>query len=95
MTTTPDLVRNRLQEALEPEHLEIVDDSHHHEGHQGDRAHGGAHLTVTIVSSRFDGLSLVERHRLVYGAVNDLLKQEIHALSMETHAPSEWSARST
>lgn len=93
MPTAAENVHSRLEAALGPEHLEIRDDSAQHAGHQGDRAHGGAHLFVTVVASKFDDLSLVERHRLVYAAVDDLLKQEVHALSMETMTPSEWAGR--
>ena len=85
--------QSRIEAALSPEHIEINDDSHHHAGHKGDRALGGAHLTVTVVAPVFEGKSLVERHRMVYAAVGDMMQQQIHALSMHTHSPEEWAGR--
>ncbi|MCH8327532.1 MAG: BolA family transcriptional regulator [Candidatus Marinimicrobia bacterium] len=94
-TTSPTVeeTQARIEAALSPDHFEINDDSHHHAGHQGDRALGGAHLTVTVVATAFTGKSLVERHRMVYAAVGDLMQQQIHALSMQTHSPEEWAGR--
>ena len=92
MTTTENL-HQRITDACEPAHLDIDDESSHHAGHVGDRAHGGGHYTVTIVAEKFDGLSLVSRHRMVYDAVGELMKHEVHALSMKTYTPAEWAAR--
>ena len=82
-------LRARLQAELDPTVLEIIDDSHLHAGHAG-AASGGSHYTVKIVSSRFEGLKLVMRHRLVYDAVHEMInKAEIHALAITALAPSE------
>ena len=67
---------------------EVGDDSHLHAGHAG-AASGGGHYSVKIVSERFDGLRLVMRHRLVYDAVHDMMRAEIHALAITALAPSE------
>ncbi|RYU62066.1 BolA family transcriptional regulator [Methylolobus aquaticus] len=75
-----------LKQAFEPTRLSIDDDSHAHAGHRHD---GGGHFTVAIASARFEGKSLVERHRMVYGAVADMMPAEIHALSIRAIAPSE------
>ena len=77
----------RLQ-ALEPDHLEVVDDSHHHAGHAG-AADGRGHFTVSVVSKRFAGQNTLRRHRLVYEAVGDMMITDIHALSIEALAPGE------
>lgn len=77
----------RLRGALPLEHLEIVDDSAAHRGHAG--AQGGGHYSVTLVSSRFQGLNTVKRHRLVYAALQDLMPHAIHALSIRALAPEE------
>jgi BolA family transcriptional regulator, general stress-responsive regulator len=77
----------RLQ-ALEPDHLEVVDDSHHHAGHAG-AADGRGHFTVSVVSKRFAGQNTLRRHRLVYEAVGDMMIKDIHALSIEALAPGE------
>ena len=77
----------RLQ-ALEPTQLEVEDDSHHHAGHAG-AADGRGHFSVLIVSKRFAGLRQLQRHRLVYEAVGELMATDIHALSIHALAPGE------
>lgn len=82
-------LRERLQAELSPTVLEITDDSHLHAGHAG-AASGGSHYSVKIVSEKFQGLTLVMRHRLVYDAVHEMInKAEIHALAITALAPSE------
>ncbi len=82
-----DRLTDRLQ-ALEPAHLEVVDDSHHHAGHAG-AADGRGHFTVLIVSKRFEGMNTLRRHRLVYDVVGDMMTTDIHALSIQALAPGE------
>ena len=77
-----------LAAAFEPSFLEVTDDSHLHAGHAG-AASGGGHYSVKIVSDRFTGQRLVMRHRLVYDAVHDMMRAEIHALAITALAPSE------
>lgn len=77
-----------LLAALEPEQLELIDESSLHAGHAG-AASGGGHFRLKIVSSRFEGLRLVMRHRLVYDSVHELMHTEIHALAITALAPSE------
>lgn len=76
-----------LAAALAPERLVIDDDSHLHAGHAGARE--GRHFTVRITSARFDGLSRIARHRLVYDALATLIPQGIHALAIEARSPGE------
>ena len=78
---------DRLQ-ALEPDRLEVIDDSHRHAGHAG-AADGRGHFTVLVVSKQFAGQSTLRRHRLVYEAVGDMMITDIHALSIEALAPGE------
>ncbi len=85
---TADIIRQKLDEALKPELLEIIDHSAAHAGHAGN-SQGGGHYNVTIVSTAFEGKSLVQRHQLIYKALNDLMKQEIHALGINALTPSE------
>jgi BolA protein len=80
-------IENRLQ-ALEPETIEVLDDSASHAGHVGARS-GGGHYEVTIVSSKFAGKSRVERHRIVYELLGPLMQRQIHALALRTFAPDE------
>ncbi len=82
------LIRERLTEALNPSHIDITDDSHLHAGHAS--AGGGGHFTVLIVSDAFVGKSLIQRHRLVYDAMGDAMKSEIHALSIQAKSNDEY-----
>lgn len=72
-------IRERLTEALNPEHLEVLDESVHHRGHAG-ASTGMGHFAVSISSPRFKGKSLVQCHRLIYDALGNLMETEIHAL---------------
>ncbi len=77
-----------LSAALEPLHVEVIDDSAKHAGHAG--AEGGAgHYRVRILSEKFRGLPVLARHRLVYEALRPLIPEEIHALGNEADAPGE------
>ena len=88
MTATTDLIKQKLNEAIKPEIIELIDDSAAHAGHAG--AKGGAgHYNVTIVAEAFEGKTLVQRHQLVYQALADLMKNEIHALGINALSPSE------
>ncbi|WP_428423823.1 BolA family protein [Methylibium sp.] len=80
-----------LQAALAPQSLRVSDDSHQHAGHAGARE--GRHFSVYLVSQRFDGLSRLARHRLVYDAVALWMPHGIHALALTTLTPIE-AARS-
>ena len=81
-------IEQRLHQHLDIEQLEIKDDTGRHINHTN--FDGGAHLSAVIVSSSFNGLNLLERHKRVYEALHDMIKQEIHALSMKTYTLSEW-----
>lgn len=87
MTDRLAAIESRLQAALAPESLEVADDSQQHVGHAG--ARGGGHYTVTIVSARFAGLDTLARHRLVYAALAELMRADVHALSIRALAPDE------
>jgi BolA protein len=79
-----------LRENLEAEHVEVIDQSALHDGHEGAQA-GGGHFQILVVSEKFRGQSRVAAQRLVYDALGDLMASEIHALSMRTLTPEEWS----
>jgi BolA family transcriptional regulator, general stress-responsive regulator len=76
-----------LQARLAPTRMEVQDDSHLHAGHAGARE--GRHFSVRLTSERFNGLSRVARHRLVYDALHTLIPQGIHALAIDARAPGE------
>lgn len=82
-----EMIRQRLERQLSPQQLQIDDDSHLHAGHSS--AGGAGHFRVHIVSDAFAGRSLIQRHRLVYDAVADLMQSEIHALSINAKTPDE------
>ena len=79
-----DRLRAALQAALQPAVLEIRDDSANHVGHAGARE--GGHFHVTISAAAFNGLSQVQRHRMVYAAAAELMGRDIHALSIDARA---------
>jgi BolA family transcriptional regulator, general stress-responsive regulator len=85
---TTNTIRRTLTEAFQPSVLEIIDNSAAHAGHAGARS-GGGHYHVTIVADAFEGKSLVQRHQLIYQALGDLMKQEIHALGINALSTSE------
>jgi BolA protein len=80
-------IRDRLA-ALEPQAIDLQDESALHAGHEGAKG-GGGHFRLTIVSPRFTGRNTLERHRLVYGALGPLMHREIHALAIKAVAPEE------
>lgn len=80
-------IETAVRGALHPLRLEVVDDSHLHAGHAGARE--GRHFTVRITAERFNGLSRVARHRLIYDALALLIPRGIHALAIEARAPGE------
>jgi BolA family transcriptional regulator, general stress-responsive regulator len=84
---TQDRIRERM-ERFHPLTLEIVDASAAHAGHAG-AASGGGHFQLTIVSEQFSGMATVARHRLIYAALSDLMKKEIHALQIEAFTPDQ------
>ena len=81
-------IRERINRQFEPDALDISDDSSMHAGHVG-AASGGGHFSVTIVSDSFAGKSLLERHRMVYASVADMMPSEIHALSIQALTADE------
>ncbi|WP_075793786.1 BolA family protein [Massilia putida] len=76
MVTTPELIHGYIQKGLECTHLEV----------EGD----GQHFSAVIVSPAFAGKSRIQRHQIVYAALGDRMREEIHALSMKTLAPDEY-----
>lgn len=79
------MIDAKLRAALDVTSLEIVDESHLHVGHAG-AASGGGHFQVVITAKDFSGLGKLARHRLIYEALGDAMKTDIHALSIKAHA---------
>ncbi|MEX0638362.1 MAG: BolA family protein [Burkholderiales bacterium] len=86
--STEESIRARLA-VLQPESLELEDESERHRGHAGYRPGGGTHWRLTIVARAFAGQSTLARHRLVYQALGELMQHPIHALAIHARAPGE------
>ena len=83
------IIRSKLEAALAPLLLEIVDESAKHAGHAGARPEGETHFRLTIVSPRFTGQSRIDRQRLVYQLLASEMASRVHALALTTLAPGE------
>ena len=81
-----ELIKKGLRN-LNPTKIEIEDEGHLHVGHAG--AKSGGHFKLFIVSESFNDLSQIDRHKLIYNTLNELMKTEIHALSISAKTPSE------
>ena len=81
-------IKKRLEKRLDLIHFEIKDFTGRHLNHK--LHEGGFHLETTIVTDNFIDKSLIERHRMVYEAMGELMEHEIHALSMKTLTKTEW-----
>jgi len=91
--TMRDTIHQKLAATFHPLTLEVVDDSARHHGHAGATPGGESHFSVRIVSAAFAGLSRVERQRLVYAALAEELKTQVHALALTTLTPDEAARR--
>ncbi len=89
-------IQEILQTSLQATLVQIEDESHRHAGHGGrrDPLSQGGHFILQVVSPQFAGKPLLQRHRLVYTALDELMGREIHALSIQAHTPQEWQQRS-
>ena len=76
------MIERRLRSVLTIDSIEIVDESHLHIGHPG-ASSGGGHFHLPIVAENFEGLPTLARHRLIYDALGDAMKTEVHALSIK------------
>lgn len=79
----------RLNAVLSPTAIELIDDSEQHRGHGGYNPSGESHFTLTIESAAFAGKNRVERQRMVYSALGDLMRERVHALSIKARAPGD------
>lgn len=82
-------IETKLKNALAPERLAVIDESHRHAGHAGHHHDGESHFRIEIVSVAFAGKSRLERHRLVNSLLAEELAGRVHALSLTTLAPGE------
>jgi BolA family transcriptional regulator, general stress-responsive regulator len=92
-TSVTDAVRLKLTQALAPTRLELVDESARHAGHAGARPEGETHFRLLIVAATFGGKSRLERQRMVFAALGDLMRTDIHAISITALTPDEAGGR--
>ncbi len=83
-----DSIVAKIKTELTAGHVGVVDNSWQHAGHAG--SSGGTHLVLTIVSPKFEGLDLLDRHRLVHKTLRAEMETAIHALELKTYSPQEW-----
>ncbi len=79
----------RLNSALSPARIELIDNSEQHRGHGGYNPAGESHFTLKIESALFAGKNRVERQRMVYAALGELMHERVHALSIKASVPGE------
>jgi len=82
-------ITEKITKALEPSKISVKDESHLHAGHAGAKPEGETHFRLTVVSSKFTGLSLVMRHRLINEALAEELQGPVHALAIKALSPEE------
>jgi BolA protein len=83
-----ELIKERLNNAFDVKEIDVTDESHKHAGHAGAKS-GKGHFNLYIVADDFDGKNLLERHRMVYEALGEIMQTEIHALSIKAHTSNE------
>ena len=84
----PQRIRQLLEKQFDPQELLVKDQSQLHAGHEGAKD-GKGHFDVTIVSDAFEGQNRIQRHRMVYDALDQLIQSDIHALRIKALTPSE------
>jgi BolA protein len=82
-------ITNKLRETFAPESLDVIDESHLHEGHAGHRPGGETHFRIYIVSPAFEGKSRIERHRMINSTLAAELAGSVHALAIKAEAPAK------
>ena len=81
------ILETKLRSAFSPVLLNVIDESHHHEGHAGSHPEGESHFRVKIAAEVFRGMTRVQQHRQVNAVLADELKSRVHALAIETMLP--------
>ena len=87
---TKEKIEQIMKDQLSAAYVEIEDESWKHEGHAG-AALGGGHFNMIVVSDKFEGVNLLNRNRLVFDTLGELMKNDIHALAIKAKTPEEWN----
>ena len=82
-------IEKKLKKAIDPAHLEVIDESYLHNVEPGRESH----VRIVAISKLFEGLNLVKRHQLIYAEIQEEISGPIHALSLHTFTESEWTAK--
>ena len=88
-----DIIEKKLTDGLTPMQLELTDESHLHAGHAGARPEGESHFRLFVVSGQFVNRGKIERQRMIYTILGDLMTSDIHALSIQALTPEEAEKR--
>ncbi|MBN8522226.1 MAG: BolA family transcriptional regulator [Alphaproteobacteria bacterium] len=83
-------IKTRVIEAMAPEVIEVINESHKHAGHAGDNGTGESHFRIIVVSARFENCARLARHRMINEALEPVFKKGLHALSIQAFSPSEY-----
>ncbi len=81
-------IEKRLTEAFKPEVIGVEDESYLHQGHEGAQD-GRGHFRVLIIADAFENRNLIDRHRMIYNALDEMMRHDIHALAIDAWAPDE------
>ena len=81
-------ITRRLKEAFDPKTLGVEDESYLHEGHEGAKD-GRGHFRVLIITDAFEGKTMIERHRMIYRELDEMMRLDIHALAIDAWSPEE------
>lgn len=87
-----EIMKKKLTEALSPENMVLEDESYMHAGHAGANPQGESHFNLLIVSDKFEGMSRVQRQRMVYDILAEELRDRVHALSLRTLTLKEYKS---
>lgn len=87
---TIDEIKNRMAKALKVSAIEVDDDSPKHAAHSAVKYTGGGHYQLRLVSPAFEGLGLIERHRMIYSALGNMMGTQVHALAIQALSETEW-----
>lgn len=90
--STIEQLKDKLTRELDATHVEIIDDSWKHAGHlEATPGLEATHLTMTVVSPRFEGVGIMDQHRLVHEVLKEAREKHLHALQLKTLPPSQWA----
>lgn len=88
-----DQIKQKLTEALKPEYMELINNSHKHVGHAGHDGSGESHYQLIVVSYIFENCSKIQRHRMINNVIEDEFRAGLHAFSIKAFTPAEYAKK--